>query len=122
MQPIAYDVRPPFSELAQLVENGGRDHQRQWQDSLDRAVDAVAGLTAVDGATLMTSTYEVLAFGAKIVRRRGQPQVEQMTVTEPILAPIRAIVPRFGMFDISPMLAIFLLNLLIKPLLINALT
>jgi len=84
VQPIAYDVRPPFSELAQLVENGGRDHQRQWQDSLDRAVDAVAGLTAVDGATLMTSSYEVLAFGAKIVRRRGQPQVEQMTVTEPI--------------------------------------
>ena len=84
VQPIAYDVRPPFSELAHLVENGGRDHQRQWQDSLDRAVDAVAGLTAVDGATLMTSTYDVLAFGAKIVRRRGQPQVEQMTVTEPI--------------------------------------
>jgi hypothetical protein len=51
---------------------------------LNRAVDAVAGLTAVDGATLMTSSYEVLAFGAKIVRRRGQPVVEQMTVTEPV--------------------------------------
>jgi hypothetical protein len=33
---------------------------------------------------LMTSSYEVLAFGAKIVRRRGQPVVEQMTVTEPV--------------------------------------
>jgi hypothetical protein len=53
-------------------------------ESLNRAVDAVAGLTAVDGATLMTSSYEVLAFGAKIVRRRGQPVVEQMTVTEPV--------------------------------------
>jgi hypothetical protein len=84
VQPIAYAVSPPFSELAHLVENGGGNHERQWQDSLDRAVDAVAGLTAVDGATLMTSTYDVLAFGAKIVRRRGQPQVEQMTVTEPI--------------------------------------
>ena len=85
VQPIAYAVSPAFSELAQLVENGGGGaHQRQWQDSLERAVDAVAGLTAVDGATLMTSTYDVLAFGAKIVRRRGQPQVEQMTVTEPV--------------------------------------
>jgi hypothetical protein len=85
VQPIAYEVSPAFSELAHLVGNGREgDHQRQWQDSLDRAVDAVAGLTAVDGATLMTSTYDVLAFGAKIVRRRGQPQVEQMTVTEPI--------------------------------------
>ena len=106
VQPIAYAVSPPFSELAHLVESRGdgghveadvrtrgrearveADLQvrgRQWQDSLDRAIDAVAGLTAVDGATLMTSTYDVLAYGAKIVRRRGQSQVEQMTVTEPI--------------------------------------
>jgi len=85
VQPITYAVSPAFSELAHLV---GSDHDgdrhRPWQDSMIRAVDAVAGLTAVDGATLMTSTYDVLAFGAKIVRRRGQPQVEQMTVTEPI--------------------------------------
>jgi len=87
VQPIAYAVSPAFSELANLVaRGGGRDAQRQWEDSLTRAVDAVAGLTAVDGATLMTSKYEVLAFGAKIVRRRGQPQVEQMTVTEPVEA------------------------------------
>jgi hypothetical protein len=51
---------------------------------MKRAVEAVAGLTAVDGATVMTSRYEVLAFGAKIVRRRGQPVVEQMTLTEPV--------------------------------------
>jgi sensor domain DACNV-containing protein len=85
VQPITYAVSPVFSELAHLV---GSDHdgdrQRPWQDSMIRAVDAVAGLTAVDGAMLMTSTYDVIAFGAKIVRRRGQPQVEQMTVTEPI--------------------------------------
>jgi hypothetical protein len=85
VQPVTYAVSPAFAELAHLVENrGDAEHERQWQDSLARAVDVVAGLTAVDGATLMTSTYEVLAFGAKIVRRRGQPQVEQMTVTEPV--------------------------------------
>jgi len=85
VQPIAYAVSPAFSELAHLVENErDGEHLRQWQDSMERAVDAVAGLTAVDGATLMTSSYDVLAFGAKIVRRRGQPQVEQMTVTEPV--------------------------------------
>jgi len=85
VQPIPYAVSPAFSELAHLVESGRRgDRAREWEESLSRAVDAVAGLTAVDGATLMTSTYEVVAFGAKIVRRRGQPQVEQMTVTEPI--------------------------------------
>ena len=93
VQPITYALSPAFSELSHLVENRrGRDHQREWQDSLERAVDAVAGLTAVDGATLMTSTYDVLAFGAKIVRRRGQPQVEQMTVTEPIESNVAVII------------------------------
>ena len=85
VQPISYSISPAFSELAQVVSTGrDGDRLRQWQDSLVTAVDAVAGLTAVDGATLMTSAYDVLAFGAKIVRRRGQPQVEQMTVTEPV--------------------------------------
>ena len=87
VQPIAYSVSPVFSELAHLVATRATTGvERRWQDSLTRAVDAIAGLTAVDGATLMTSSYDVLAFGAKIIRRRGQPQVEQMTVTEPIEA------------------------------------
>jgi hypothetical protein len=84
VQPIPYAARPPFSELTDLLRNGGDATHHEFVESLNRAVDAVAGLTAVDGATLMTSGYEVLAFGAKIVRRRGQPMVEQMTVTEPI--------------------------------------
>src|SRR5207247_4282431 len=52
--------------------------------ALARAVSGVAGLTAVDGAALLTTDYEVLAFGAKIVRRRGSTQIEQVRVTEPI--------------------------------------
>ena len=40
--------------------------------------------SAVDGATLMTTRYDVLAFGAKIARKKGSPQVEQVVVTEPI--------------------------------------
>lgn len=33
-------------------------------------------------------------------------------VTEPILAPIRSILPRTGMFDLSPMLALFAIYIL----------
>lgn len=33
-------------------------------------------------------------------------------VTEPILAPIRSILPSFGMFDLSPLVAMLLLQLL----------
>jgi len=58
--------------------------RRLWQDALQRSVEAVAGLTAVDGATVITSDYELLAFGAKIARRRGADTVEQVIVTEPI--------------------------------------
>jgi hypothetical protein len=84
VQPIAYAVQPAFSELAHLVRSSDTGIDAQWQGSLTRAIDAVAGLTAVDGATLMTSSYDVLAFGAKITRRRGHSPIEQMTVTEPV--------------------------------------
>jgi YggT family protein len=35
-------------------------------------------------------------------------------ITEPILAPIRQLVPRVGMFDLSPMIASFLLFILLR--------
>lgn len=33
-------------------------------------------------------------------------------ITEPILAPLRRIIPRIGMIDLSPMVAIILLNII----------
>jgi Probable sensor domain DACNV len=82
-QPILYSVRPFFSELADLMQDPRTD-KRRWQDALARAVDVVAGLTAVDGATIISDRYELLAFGATIGRRDGSPRVESVTVTEPI--------------------------------------
>ncbi len=38
-------------------------------------------------------------------------------ITEPILAPIRRFMPQFGMLDLTPMVALLLLNLIIWPLL-----
>ena len=35
-------------------------------------------------------------------------------ITEPVLGPIRRVMPRFGMFDFSPMIAIFLIALVRK--------
>ena len=37
-------------------------------------------------------------------------------ITEPILAPLRRIVPTMGMFDLTPMAALILLNFIIMPL------
>ena len=84
LQPITYSIVPPFTLLAELAEMDpdGVAHGR-WQDAMRRAVDGIGGLTAVDGATIINERYEVLAFGAKIVRRPGWAQVSRLIVTEP---------------------------------------
>jgi hypothetical protein len=82
---------PPFAELAELMRDT-QPEQQSWRDTLSRVVDAVAGVTAVDGATVMSDRFELLAFGAKITRRDGCPRVEQVTVTEPIEGSVAAVV------------------------------
>ncbi len=91
--PMPYALDPPFGELAALVREPAPD-----PDDMRRAVDAIAGLTAVDGATLITDRYAVLAFGAKITRRHGYPQVEHVNVTEPVegSVPIRTTPSQLG--------------------------
>ena len=84
MHPIKYTVQPAFCELTALLAQHGGMVDHEWTEATARAIDAIAGLTAVDGATVMTSNYELLAFGAKITRRRGAAAVEQVVVTEPI--------------------------------------
>jgi hypothetical protein len=84
VRPIAYGVEPPFTELAAVVHDpAGEGHTRSCGE-LGRVVDAIAGLTAVDGATLITDRYELLAFGVKIGRPDGRAQVERVVVSEPI--------------------------------------
>ena len=84
VRPIAYAVEPPFTELADLAVETAADGESPDYAALGRAVDAVAGLTAVDGATLITDRYELLAFGVKIGRPDGRLRVERVVVTEPI--------------------------------------
>jgi hypothetical protein len=93
VHPITYAVSPAYSVLVDLIrEPEDQRRQRWWQEAWGRAVDAIAGLTAVDGATMITNTYELVGFGAKIARRKGSPQVEQVTVTEPIEGGVPAVV------------------------------
>jgi hypothetical protein len=85
VQPVLYALVPPFSALAELMQDrAAQSPGRRWVDALRRAVESVAGLTAVDGATVITGRYEVLAFGAKIVRRDGSSLVTEVILTEPI--------------------------------------
>ncbi|MSO56290.1 MAG: hypothetical protein EXQ55_05120 [Acidobacteria bacterium] len=85
VHPIPYSVSPPYRELTEVMRETGKGRAADaWKEALSETVDSIAGLTAVDGAAILTDEYEMLAFGAKIQRRRGAPPVESVTVTEPI--------------------------------------
>jgi hypothetical protein len=85
VHPIPYAVSPPFRELAVIMRETGAGRQAEvWRDALRETVQAIAALTAIDGAAIMTENYELLAFGAKIQRQRGAEPIETVTVTEPI--------------------------------------
>src|SRR5215468_3451927 len=91
--PVPYSVAPPFSELAELMRQGAdMRSERTWREALGRAGDVVAGLTAVDGVTLINDQYELLAFGAKIGMREGGAQVEQVLTTEPVVGAAASVV------------------------------
>ena len=88
--PMLYEVDPPFRDLAHLLEQRyGAADELLWRERIRRAVDIIAGVTAVDGATVITSRYELLAFGVKL-GRQGVPVREVMLVDvagddEPVL-------------------------------------
>lgn len=93
VHPISYSVAPAFSGLADLMrQDAGERNQNVWETAVRKAVDTVAGLTAVDGATVISDQYEVMAFGAKTGRARGNAPVEQMVVTEPIVGDEAAVI------------------------------
>src|SRR5678815_4729726 len=68
-QPILYSTAPAFAGLAELMnQDVAKESERPWEASVRSSVDTIGGLTAVDGATVISDQYEVLAFGAKIRR------------------------------------------------------
>ncbi len=86
LQPMKYSVSPAFTGLSDLMRQDISNwNNGLWQGELSREIDSIAGLTAIDGATVITDKHEVLAFGAKIVRTEGSPRVEKVLVTEPVV-------------------------------------
>jgi hypothetical protein len=89
--PVMYAVSPPFAGLREILRAvpDGRTPGGATP-GFRAAIEAIGGLTAVDGATVLSDEWDVVAFGAKIGRRAGSVPVEQVTVTEPIVgrAPV----------------------------------
>ena len=83
--PVLYSISPPFSRLAGLLDRAPDEQETAaWQEATRRLIDGVAGVTAVDGAAVLTDSFELLAFGAKIGRRESSTPVGKVMVTEPV--------------------------------------
>lgn len=89
MQPMKYSIVPGFSALKGLFQNKDSEKESSsWQTALNREIESIAGFTAVDGATIITDHYELLTFGAKIVRPRGKEMTGRVLTTEPIVGSL----------------------------------
>nr|WP_121269463.1 hypothetical protein [Pedobacter schmidteae] len=86
IKPIQYGIQPSFTGLSKLLQQDRKEaSQIFWQTALKREVEHLAGLTAVDGATIISKEYELLAFGAKIGRAKGKENIDELSFSEPIL-------------------------------------
>jgi hypothetical protein len=84
--PVPYLVSPPFPRVGELMRSSAAErNDGDWQTKFRSTIDAVAGLTAVDGATVVSDQWDVLAFGAKSGRREASFAVEQVLMIEPIV-------------------------------------
>lgn len=75
VKPIAYSVMTPVTEI---------DGLEPESDALRSAIDFLAGWTAVDGATVVSDRFALLASAVKIVTRDPSRRVQRILVTEPV--------------------------------------
>ncbi len=91
--------------------------------ALFQLLNAVIGLFV--WALILSAIFSTLAsFGVLDTRNRLVWTIGDFLtrVTEPILRPIRSVLPNFGNIDISPIVAILLLQYIARPLLATIFT
>ena len=94
IHPVTYPVTPAYDELKKILQQEVDAHNLSlWQEDINRTVESIAGLTAVDGATIINDQFELLAFGAKIGLSSNGLPVEQMLVTEPVIGTAAKTIP-----------------------------
>ena len=76
------------------------------------SVDSLGGLVALL-LNLLSFAVFLRAILSWVVRDPYNPIVQALNaITEPILQPLRQIVPRMGMMDLTPLVAIIVLQVL----------
>ena len=85
IHPINYALQPNFKGLSDLIRKDRPDASEIfWQSALKREIDHLAGLTAIDGATIISDTYELLAFGTKTGRSNSSAHIQEISYAEPV--------------------------------------
>jgi hypothetical protein len=85
VKPVKYPVKPPYNAIADLLKLSEPEKKKlEWKESLLQAIDLIGGFTAVDGATIITDEYDLLAFGAKAARSENSTPVGEIVITEPV--------------------------------------
>jgi hypothetical protein len=86
VHPMLHLIEPLYFGLADLMKQDVRERDNsQWKDALHDAIDSIACFTAVDGATIISNQFDLIAFGAKIKQPIGRLSVEKIIITEPVL-------------------------------------
>jgi hypothetical protein len=80
VQPMTYAVTPEY------------DFDEHSAERMHLSVDALAGATAVDGATVISDELRLLAFGVKITPRDGRPRVDRVLLHEPLEGAVPLII------------------------------
>lgn len=83
VQPLGHSVIPPYPDLSTYLKLEGHPVDPA-SPTFQVIVDVLTGLTAVDGATIISDRFEPLAFGAKILTSDGANRVDRVLLTEPI--------------------------------------
>jgi hypothetical protein len=86
IHPAKYNISPTYPGIRNLMRKDPTErNQASWRSAMRNELDSIAGLTAVDGATIISDQYELLAFGAKITRPGNSERVGQISLHEPII-------------------------------------
>ncbi|GAB3289794.1 hypothetical protein GCM10027511_01820 [Hymenobacter humi] len=82
VHPLTYPVAPAYKSLRSRQRLGVKRHR---QERLRRSIGVVGGFTAIDGATVITQQYHLLAFGVKVTRAKGSSPVDKLMLTKPVV-------------------------------------
>ncbi len=84
--PLQYPIQPTFGALAALLSLNHQEHDNlSWQTALHTEVENIAGLTAIDGATVISRDHHLHTFGAKIVRSNDTATIGKILFIEPLI-------------------------------------